>query len=157
MVWSLLNFTSILFLSSNFIYGPEDIEWNHRNTIVFPSLCVVAGVLAGLLGIGGGVVKGPLMLEMGVNPLVASATSATMIFFTSLCAISSYVVLEPIMWDYTIFAFLLGLATTYFGHELGMYFVRRYNRLSLITLSIGAVVAISAILMTAEQMIMMRA
>ena len=113
--------------------------------------------MAGLLGIGGGVVKGPLMLEMGVNPLVAAATSATMIFFTSLCAISSYVVLEPIMWDYTIFAFLLGLATTYFGQELGMYFVRRYNRRSLITLSIGAVVAISAILMTAEQMIMMRA
>ena len=33
----------------------------------------------GMFGVGGGIVKGPLMLEMGVLPDVAAATSATMI------------------------------------------------------------------------------
>jgi uncharacterized membrane protein YfcA len=32
---------------------------------------------------GGGIVKGPLMLELGVCPEVAAATSATMIMFTA--------------------------------------------------------------------------
>ena len=31
-----------------------------------------------MFGVGGGIVKGPLMLEMGVMPDVAAATSATM-------------------------------------------------------------------------------
>merc|ERR1719233_1258529 len=53
------------------------VEWNQRNTIVYPSACSIAGLCAGLFGIGGGIVKGPLMLEMGVLPQVASATSAT--------------------------------------------------------------------------------
>jgi uncharacterized membrane protein YfcA len=34
---------------------------------------------AGLFGVGGGIIKAPLMLEMGVCPEVAAATSATMI------------------------------------------------------------------------------
>mmetsp|Transcript_11577 Transcript_11577/g.21219 ORF Transcript_11577/g.21219 Transcript_11577/m.21219 type:complete len:88 (-) Transcript_11577:213-476(-) len=42
-----------------------------------------AGVSAGLLGIGGGMVQSPLMLEMGMLPEVQRATSATMILFTA--------------------------------------------------------------------------
>ena len=57
--------------------------WDKRAIVRYPSLCMFAGVAAGLLGIGGGMVKGPLLLEMGVLPQVASATSATMILFTA--------------------------------------------------------------------------
>jgi hypothetical protein len=45
-----------------------------------PALFVL---VTGLFGIGGGVVKGPLMLELGVPPDAAAATSATMIMFTA--------------------------------------------------------------------------
>lgn len=34
-------------------------------------------------GIGGGMIKGPLMLEMGMIPQVSAATAAFMILFTS--------------------------------------------------------------------------
>ena len=36
--------------------------------IFVTSLLCSAGVAAGLLGIGGGMLKGPLMLEMGLTP-----------------------------------------------------------------------------------------
>ncbi len=36
----------------------------------YPFICGFAGLCAGLFGIGGGIVKGPLMLEMGVLPSV---------------------------------------------------------------------------------------
>lgn len=64
-------------------YVEGDVLWTRRNTIRYPVLCTIAGLAAGLFGIGGGIVKGPLMLEMGVLPEVASVTSATMILFTS--------------------------------------------------------------------------
>jgi hypothetical protein len=52
-------------------YLPGDVEWNERNTIVYPCIVFFAGFFAGLFGVGGGIIKGPLMLEMGVHPLVA--------------------------------------------------------------------------------------
>lgn len=60
----------------NYKYCEGDVEWNPVNTIKYPSICIFAGFFAGLFGIGGGIVKGPLMLWMGIHPLVASATIA---------------------------------------------------------------------------------
>ena len=62
-----------------------DIVWTEWTTIVYPLWCSCAGIIAGMFGVGGGIVKGPLMLHLGVLPEVAAATSATMILFTS-CA-----------------------------------------------------------------------
>jgi hypothetical protein len=60
-----------------------DVEWNARSTVIYPVLCIFAGFFAGLFGVGGGIIKGPLMLEMGVLPPVAAANAATMILFTT--------------------------------------------------------------------------
>merc|ERR1712008_315819 len=67
-----------------FIKG--EVEWNSHNTIKYPLLCAISGLLAGLFGVGGGIVKGPLMLEMGVVPAVA------MILFTAAAASISFIV-----------------------------------------------------------------
>lgn len=44
------------------------------NTVVFPAICTAAGVIAGMFGLGGAVVKTPLMLELGVHPQVSCHT-----------------------------------------------------------------------------------
>ncbi len=49
----------------NYRYGEGDVEWNPQNTLRYPAVCFFAGFFAGLFGVGGGIVKGPLMLEMG--------------------------------------------------------------------------------------------
>eukprot|EP01055_Gregarina_sp_Pseudo9_P003682 Gregarina_sp_Pseudo_9__3681@NODE_382_length_2983_cov_18_573030_g361_i0_p1_GENE_NODE_382_length_2983_cov_18_573030_g361_i0NODE_382_length_2983_cov_18_573030_g361_i0_p1_ORF_typecomplete_len556_score83_01TauE/PF01925_19/5_2e20TauE/PF01925_19/2_7e20ABC_membrane/PF00664_23/0_0059ABC_membrane/PF00664_23/3_3e03FUSC_2/PF13515_6/6e03FUSC_2/PF13515_6/0_081FUSC_2/PF13515_6/4_8e03FUSC_2/PF13515_6/1_6e02FUSC_2/PF13515_6/5_7e02SIT/PF15330_6/2_5SIT/PF15330_6/3_7e02PIGY/PF15159_6/0_71PIGY/PF15159_6/3_8e03_NODE_ len=46
-------------------------------------LSCLAGVGAGLLGIGGGLIKGPLLISIGLFPINAVATSNYMILFTS--------------------------------------------------------------------------
>jgi hypothetical protein len=47
--------------------GPvlSEIEWDDNNTITYPLLAIVAGLVAGLFGVGGGIIKGPLMLALG--------------------------------------------------------------------------------------------
>jgi uncharacterized membrane protein YfcA len=47
-------------------YVEGDIQWDERATIIYPSLCCFAGFFAGMFGVGGGIVKGPLMLAMEV-------------------------------------------------------------------------------------------
>eukprot|EP01031_Cornospumella_fuschlensis_P035721 gene35721-43322_t len=131
-------------------YLEGDVEWNPINTLVYPCICFFAGFFAGLFGIGGGIVKGPLMLQMGVHPLVASATCAVMIMFTSVAATTMFVAFGTLTWDYAWFFFILGLAATVVGQFGVSYLVVRYRRVSLVSLSIGAVVAISTVLMALQ-------
>lgn len=46
-------------------YVEGDVEWTPLNTVRYPCICFFAGFFAGMFGVGGGIVKGPLMLEMG--------------------------------------------------------------------------------------------
>lgn len=131
-------------------YVEGDVEWNPINTLVYPCICFFAGFFAGLFGIGGGIVKGPLMLQMGVHPLVASATCAVMIMFTSVAATTMFVAFGTLTWDYAWFFFILGLGATVVGQFGVSYLVVKYRRVSLVSLSIGAVVALSTVLMALQ-------
>ena len=131
-----------------FISG--DIEWNAKNTFVYPSLSFFAGIFSGMLGIGGGIIKGPLMLQLGIHPLVAAATTAVMITFTSTAATTMFVAFGTLTWDYAAYFFFLGLISTFVG-QVGLgYFINKYKRYSFITISVGFVVFISTILMGYE-------
>jgi len=128
-------------------YVDGDIQWNEIATIKYPCLCLFAGFFAGMFGVGGGIVKGPLMLEMGVAPAVASATSAVMILYTSFSAATSFVVFGLLRYDYGFMLFLVGIICTAVG-QLGVnYVVKKSGRGSYIMLSIGAVVALSTAMM----------
>lgn len=131
-------------------YIEGDVEWNSINTLIYPMICFFAGFFAGLFGIGGGIVKGPLMLYMGVHPQVASATCAVMIMFTSLAGTTMYIAFGTLLWDYGWFFFVLGLVATCVGQFGVSYLVNKYRRVSLVSLSIGAVVALSTILMAIQ-------
>ena len=130
-----------------------DIEWNYENTLYFPAVCTLAGVFAGMFGIGGGIVMGPLMLQMGIHPLVVSATSAVMIFYTAFTGTSAYVAFGTLKWDYGWFLFVVGLLATAVGQFGVSYLVEKYKRTSYISLSIGAVVALSTALLTLESLV----
>lgn len=128
-------------------YVEGDIRWTAKTTIQYPCACFFGGVFAGLFGVGGGIVKGPLMLVMGVHPMVASACSACMIFFTSLTAATSFIVFGLVQLDYALVLFLLGIVATAVGQLVVSYLVEKYNRSSPIVISIGAVLLLSALLL----------
>ena len=134
-------------------YTAGDVEWNETNTLVYPALCFFAGFFAGMFGVGGGIVKGPLMLQMGVHPLVASGTVAVMIMFTSVAATAMFVAFGTLTWDYAWFLFIVGLVTTSIGQFGVSFLVEKYKRYSFISMSIGAVVAISTVLMAVQSVL----
>jgi uncharacterized membrane protein YfcA len=70
-----------------------------------------------------------------------------MIMFTSVAATAMFIAFGTLTFDYAIFLFIVGLATTAIGQFGVSYLVEKYRRVSLVSLSIGAVVAISTVLM----------
>ncbi len=50
-------------------YCEGDVVWDETNVVRLPLGCVVAGMMAGMLGVGGGMVMQPLMLEIGLLPV----------------------------------------------------------------------------------------
>lgn len=61
-----------------------DVDWSDPcRTVLMQVMAGGVGVVAGLLGLGGGELMAPLLLALGMIPQVASATSAFMILFTS--------------------------------------------------------------------------
>lgn len=137
----------------NYSYVEGDIKWDARATMIYPSVCCFAGFFAGMFGVGGGIVNGPLMLAMGIHPAVAAANTACMIFFTSFTATTSFIVFGLLIFDYGVVCFIMGFIATFVG-QIGLsYLMKKFQRNSYIAFSIGAVVALSAILMTAESVI----
>jgi len=134
-------------------YVQGDIQWDSRATVVYPGICCAAGFVAGMFGIGGGIVKGPLMLAMGVHPAVGSASSACMILFTSFTATTSFVVFGLLVEDYAPVCLCIGFVATLAG-QIGLsYLMRGNDRNSFIAFSIGGVVLLSAFLMTIQSLL----
>ena len=93
------------------------------------------------------------MLAMGVHPAVSSASSATMILFTSFTATTSFVVFGLLVFDYGVACLLVGFFATLVG-QIGLsYLMKKAQRNSYIAFSIGGVVLLSAVLMTFQSMI----
>lgn len=134
-------------------YVEGDIKWDPRATFIYPLICALAGFFAGMFGVGGGIVKGPLMLAMGVHPKVSSASSATMILFTSFTASTSFMVFGLLIPDYAIICLLIGFVATFGGQIALYYLMNKYQRNSYIAFSIGGVVLLSAFLMTIQSII----
>ncbi len=68
-------------LSSDQLRNMGEIVWDKHALWLFPFLSLLTGVVAGMMGLGGGMIKGPLLLSLGNNRNVqlSSATCSFMI------------------------------------------------------------------------------
>ena len=74
---------------------------------------------------------------------------------TSVAATAMFMAFGTLQWDYAWFLFGVGLVTTAIGQFGVSYLVQKYRRVSLVSLSIGAVVAISTLLMIVQTVMSM--
>ncbi|RLN60113.1 hypothetical protein BBJ28_00016418 [Nothophytophthora sp. Chile5] len=144
----LLNRQKVL---SDYPFVEGDIHWIKRRTLIFPTLCTMAGVAAGLLGIGGGMVKGPIMLEMGILPPVQSATANFMILFTSSSTTLQFAINGQFpgerQYDYMAWFAFVGCLGGFCGQKVVAYIVKKYKRESIMVYILAATIGLSAIAM----------
>eukprot|EP00448_Togula_jolla_P016783 CAMPEP_0170574190 /NCGR_PEP_ID=MMETSP0224-20130122/3169_1 /TAXON_ID=285029 /ORGANISM="Togula jolla, Strain CCCM 725" /LENGTH=545 /DNA_ID=CAMNT_0010896833 /DNA_START=172 /DNA_END=1808 /DNA_ORIENTATION=+ len=124
------------------------LTWTPQTLRLYPLLAVVAGFLGGFLGIGGGIIMGPLLLELGLPPEVGQATTAMFVFLSSSIATIHFMILGKAMPAYALWFTIWVLVATIAGQTAIDYMLRRLRRSSPIILSIAAIVAGSLVMMT---------
>mmetsp|Transcript_81437 Transcript_81437/g.143809 ORF Transcript_81437/g.143809 Transcript_81437/m.143809 type:complete len:530 (-) Transcript_81437:115-1704(-) len=124
------------------------LKWTPTTIWMYPLMSATAGFLGGFLGIGGGIIMGPMLLELGMSAQVSQATTAMFVFLSSSLATIQFVLLDKAMVDHTIWFTSWVLAATLIGQVFIDYFLKKYQRTSLIVLSIAAIVGASMVMMT---------
>ena len=124
----------------SFQFLESDIEWTPKRTYATMVVAFCAGTLASLLGIGGGNITNPLLLELGVSPDATVATSSLMILFTSISAVTQYAILGRIQWDYAIIFFVIGIFGSVVGQHILGKIVKKYKSQSYILLAMLIIV-----------------
>jgi len=132
---------------------PGDIAWSSPGQLFAAvALAFGIGIIAGLLGLGGGELMAPLLLALGMLPQVGSATSAFMILFTSSSNLVNYLVeglLTPEK-GYVCWAVTLGFTSAMLGRLASIYVIKRLNHPSLIVFSLGILLVIAMSLLIAR-------
>ena len=133
---------------------PGDTVWKAKNTISLPFMGFLVGVVAGLLGLGGGELMAPLLLAIGMLPQVASATSACMVLFTSSADIAHYAFQGILTPDpgYVSTLLCLGFLSAFIGRTLALKLVRRLSHPSYIAFVLGFVLLGSLSLLVVQVM-----
>jgi len=131
-------------------YAPGDIFWNKKNVLIYPLIASSAGVAASLLGVGGGMITGPIMLELGVLPEVSRVTSAYMILFTSSCTTVQYLILGRVRTDEAIWYMFWGLVGAVLGHFGVEWLLKKFKGTYILVYVLAWAVLISTLAMGAE-------
>ena len=124
-----------------------DIRWNLRTALLLPIPFFFAGLLASLLGIGGGMVIGPLLLEINMDPVVAGATTAAMTLFTASSATIQFLISDSSAWDYFLWYACVAFVAGLIG-RVGVSWILKKTGLVSIVIIILAVLITGAFVMT---------
>ncbi|KAG2382157.1 hypothetical protein C9374_005359 [Naegleria lovaniensis] len=134
-------------VGSGYKFVQGDIRYTLWTVSAYPFFAGFSGLVAGLLGVGGGMIKGPLLLALGVDPLVASATASFMILFTASISSIQFVILGTLPLDYGLWFFVFGLLAGMVGQIL-LHFVFAKKRKSLVVFCVALIIFISTLCMT---------
>ncbi|KAL2346902.1 hypothetical protein Fmac_000902 [Flemingia macrophylla] len=113
--------------------------------VVYCVFGVLAGLVGGLLGLGGGFVMGPLFLELGVPPQVSSATATFAMTFSSSMSVIEYYLLKRFPVPYAVYFTLVATIAAFVGQHIVRKLIILFGRASLIIFILAFTIFVSAI------------
>ncbi|KAF8766104.1 hypothetical protein HU200_007599 [Digitaria exilis] len=117
-------------------------------SLTFPLAAFVTGVLSGLFGIGGGLLLNPVLLQIGINPQTAAATSSFMVLFCASMSMVQFILLGMKgIGQASVYAGICFVASVVgvVGIERA---IRKSGRVSLIVFLVTAIMALSTVIVT---------
>ncbi|KAH9578846.1 Transmembrane protein TauE-like [Trypanosoma melophagium] len=123
-------------------------SWNNRTTMLFPLVALIAGGAAALLGIGGGLVLGFVLYEVGLIPEEASVTGGMVTFFLSFSNVIGLLIEGHLLIDYGGVLFALGMGSTALGQFCFMREIKKRNLRYLIIASLVTIIGGSLLVLT---------
>ncbi|XP_012489143.1 sulfite exporter TauE/SafE family protein 3 [Gossypium raimondii] len=125
--------------------GKEITNWKIYQILFYCSCGIIAGMVGGLLGLGGGFILGPLFLELGIPPQVASATSTFSMAFSSSMSVVQYYLLNRFPIPYAAYFVLVATIAAFTGQHVVRKIITVLGRASIIIFILALTIFISAI------------
>jgi uncharacterized membrane protein YfcA len=136
-----------------FPYDDRDINWTNQTIIKLCFIGFLAGFIAGVIGIGGGVVLGPILLDLGVHPIVGTVTTNMLVLITSSSTTFQFILFKMLNIEYGIICIIFSALGSYCGTYLVNTYVKKTGKQSFIVLVLFCVVIISAIVLPLSSLI----
>jgi len=140
-------------IAVDFPFVEGDVMWTWKSFGGYASATFLAGVIAGMIGIGGGMVLGPLMLQLGVNPRVSTASTATMIALTSSSVAAMAVIQGNVPWSYALTFFVTAFCGALIGKSKIDAFVKRRQLTAILIFLLAGIICFAATMMAVYGMI----
>lgn len=137
----------------NYPYDEKDIDWTKQTIIKLCCIGFIAGFIAGTIGIGGGVVLGPILLDLGIHPIVGTVTTNFLVLITSSSTTFQFILFKMLNFEYGFFCIIFSALGSYCGTYLVNSYVKNTGKQSFIVLILFCVVIISAIVLPLSSLI----
>lgn len=122
-----------------------EAQWTISRLVICSLAALIAGIVGGLLGLGGGFILGPLLLELRVPPEVASATATFIMLFSSSMSVIEYYFLHRFPVPFALYLFGVNVVAGFCGQYLIRKIVTFLGRTSIIIFLLSVVIFVSAI------------
>ncbi|WPT16204.1 Sulfite exporter TauE/SafE family protein 4 [Picochlorum sp. SENEW3] len=122
----------------------EDEDWKPSKLALIWLLMLVLGVISGTVGLGGGVMISPLLLELHVHPQTAAATSTFITLFASTTATVAFGLDDRLNLQYMALYAPLCLVGGFLGVFILTGLIKKYKMTAIVSLMVGVLVLVSA-------------
>lgn len=126
----------------------RDMKWTDQSLKQYPAVALLAGVSAGLLGIGGGMVIGPLFIQLDMEPKVGSSSCAFMILWTALSGVVQYWFAGKIGLQFIFYGVAIGFVSGQMGQRIVDAALKKSGRPSYVIFLLGSIVLVACAAMT---------
>jgi hypothetical protein len=133
--------------AAGYLYLETDIQFSRAQLWKFPVTALNAGLAAGLLGIGGGMVIGPLFIEIGMQPQVGTSSCAYMILWTALSGVIQYYTAGKLGWKFAFFFGCMGFVSGQIGQTGVTRVLKLTGRPSIVVTLLGGIIGLACFIM----------
>ena len=148
--WLLVVFYIVYCIASTLLayqFAKPVLKWSMRNLLCYSSIAFLGGIGSGLLGLGGGLIISPLLLDIGVSPQTTAASSSLMVLFTSSSTTLQFYLGDLLDIQYASIMFAISMLASLTGITIVGELVKKYKRPSIIVFLLTGVTAFSVILL----------
>lgn len=128
----------------------NDLIWDEKFMAKFPVYALGAGCAAGLLGIGGGMILGPIFMAVDMEPRCATSASAFSILWTAGSGTILWVFSQNLGWQLMCWMICWGFVSGQIGQRMVDGVLKKTGRPSYVIFLLGSIIGMACVAMVAS-------